>query len=75
MFVFPSHDLERPECAVTFADGTAGVASMADTIRLAAVRGADRLGFDASTMYLDADHRPRLRPFTTDRSPVLLHAV
>ena len=75
MRIFPNRDLDKPEAAVICADGTAGVMSMANTIRLAAVRGADRLGFNARVMYLGADSRKPVRAFTTDRSPVLLHAV
>lgn len=75
MFVFASPNLNKPECAVHASDGTAGVTSMSNVIRLGALRGAVARGADVSLLYQHSDTRPPIRAFTTDRSPVLLHAI
>jgi len=75
MRIFASTNLDKPECVVSMSNGDGGVTGMANVVRLAALRGALRIGVDVSSLYRRADDRAPIRAFTTDRSPVLLHAV
>lgn len=75
MRIFASTNLDRPECFIQTASHDGGVTHMANVVRLAALRGALRIGVDVSSLYRRADDRAPIRAFTTDRSPVLLHAV